>query len=162
MIVAIGLLIEFREAALEPYPFAAEPLVAGHPIDDAIAWRDVPAGLLPQWNGPVSGIAAGRIDAGDPLIPTAVAEVLVPSDWWSIPVPLVAAVAPGTAVRLYSGNGGVILEGIVVEPGIDDGFETVAMVAFAPADAALASAAAASDALVVMIGQDRSTATPAG
>ncbi|MDJ0923498.1 MAG: hypothetical protein QNJ77_02960 [Acidimicrobiia bacterium] len=152
LLLAIGVLIEFRPIPVERYPFAAEPLAAGTRIDEAIDWRDVPGGLMPAWAGAVSGIAAIDIETGDPLLPSVVADQATPTGWWSIPVPLVATVAPGTRVRLVAGYGGAILEGIVVEPGIDDGFETVAMVAFPPSDAPLAAAAAANDALVVMIG----------
>lgn len=161
-ILLIGLLMDLRGPDLEKYPFAAESLPPGEPVDEAVEWRDVPTGLLPTWNQPVSGIAASTVAAGDPLLPSLLAEVVVPDGWWTVPIPLPVVAPPGTRLRVRHGSAGELIDGIVVGAGDANGFEPVGMVAF-PADAAsTVAAAAANDALVVMLGHDSGAAAPGG
>jgi hypothetical protein len=157
---------------VEPYPFAGEPIAAGSPIEESLTWRDVPRDLLPGWAGPVAGLARSRIDIGDPILPSAITNLAVPADWWAVPIPLPMETAPGTPLRLVlSGNDSffagtnaevTIVDGIVVEAGIDNGFETIGMVAFAPSDAPRVANAAAHDALIVMVGFGSNGIPPTG
>lgn len=162
LILIVGLIVELQGGAVVAYPFAERPIAAGAAIEPSLGWRDVPRGLLPQWTGPVSGVAARKVPAGEPVTPSLLAEVLVPTDWWSVPIPLPTAAAPGTPVRLVLQTTGTTVEGIVVESGIDTGFETMGMVAFSPSDAPRAAAAAADSALVVMVGHRTGGDSPTG
>ena len=162
LILIVGLAIEFRDDAVEPYPFAAQPIDAGADIGPSISWREVPRGLLPQWSGPVTGVAARDVPIGEPVTPSLLARTVVPKEWWSVPIPLPTAAAPGTPVRVVLQTTGTVVDGIVVESGIDTGFETVGMVAFSPTDAPQAAAAVADSALVVMIGHGTGGDPPAG
>ena len=113
----------------------------------------MPAGLLPPWKEPVTGVASCDVGAGHPLLPGLRKELPIPAGWWSIPVPLPVAATPGTRLRLLDGITGEMVDGILTVAGTDDGFETVAMVAFSPDDAPRAAQTVTSDAFVVMIGQ---------
>ncbi|MEA2000773.1 MAG: hypothetical protein U9N84_02640 [Actinomycetota bacterium] len=165
-----GLYLDMRPMPVESYPFAIEPIAAGSSIGDSLSWRDVPRGLLPSWEGPVAGLAGSQIAIGDPVLPSAITEHAVPADWWAVPVPLPMATAPGTPLRLLLNDvfatgtvaEGTIVDGIVVAAGIDTGFETIGMVAFAPVDAPRVANAAAHDALIVMIGFGSSDIPPTG
>jgi hypothetical protein len=152
LLLTVGFVWETRDESREPYPFASESIAPGEVIDLSVDWRDIPAGLLPAWNGPVAGVAIATITGGDPLLPSAVGTFSLPPDWWSIAISLPQPAAPGTPIRLVTDASGATVEGILVESGIDDGFETIAMVAFAPADAPRVAAAASDNALVVMMG----------
>ena len=162
LILLIGLLMDLRGPELETYPFAAEPIPAGSAVDGAIEWREVGADVLPRWSGPVSGISEIDVAIGDPLLPSLLAEVAVPVDWWSVPLPLPVATAPGTRLRIRQGHNGAFLDGILVETGTDNGYEIVGMVAFPAHDAPKAAAAAADDALVVMVGHEGRGTVPDG
>lgn len=161
LLVAIGLLIETHPAATQPYPFTAADIAPGQQIAAAIEWREVPTGLMPSWEGDVQGPAAVAIPAGSPLLPSATVEITVPADWWKVPVPLPVPVTPGASVLIALGDGAII-EGIAVESNLDDGFETFAMVAFAASDAPRVVRAAATDALVVMVGTAAGNPEPSG
>ena len=161
-LVAAGLVVEAGGAATERYPFAGAPIAAGSSIDEAIEWRDVPVGLLPAWLVPVTGVAVADVTAGYPLLPNLRSEVFVPSGWWSMPVPLPITTAPGTSLRLLNSTTGDQIDGIVTTGVIDDGFESLAMVAFSPDDAPRAAQAIASDAFVVMVGHGDGAAATNG
>ena len=161
LLLLAGLWLETRGPQLVEYPFASSPLAAGASLESSIEWRRVPAGLLPGWSGPVAGVAATTIQEGDPLLPSATASFSVPDDWWSIALPLPRPAAPGTRIRLVL-EGNAVVEGLLIEAGVDNGFETVAMVAFAPADAPLVAAASSNSALVVMMGTGSSAEAASG
>ncbi len=151
-LVVIGLIVETGGGETERYPFAATAIAAGTDIADTIEWRTVPSGLLPAWQESVTGVAACEVAAGHPLLPGLGGETEIPAGWWSIPVPLPIAATPGTRLRLLNSITGELVDGILAMAGTDDGFETVAMVAFSPDDAPRAAQTVASDAFVVMIG----------
>ena len=151
-LVVLGLSIEAAGDDTERYPFAATAIAAGTDIADAIEWRTVPTGLLPAWQEPVAGIVARDMPAGHPLLPGINGGVAIPDGWWSIPVSLPIAATPGTRLRLLNSFTGDIVEGILATPGTDEGYETMAMVAFSPNDAPRAAQTVAGDAFVVMIG----------
>lgn len=162
LLLVLGLMIEFRPTPVERYPFASDTIAAGAELGPSIEWRTVPIGLLPRWNGRVAGIAKTEIAAGDPLMPSAVASFWVPADWWSVAIPLPTSAPPGTLIRLVLGDAGEVVEGILLEAGIEDGFETVGMVAFSRFDAPRVAAASTNSALVVMIGVQGSAEGPTG
>lgn len=152
LLLTLGFAWETRGEPRETYPFADESIAPGAIVDLSVEWRDIPKGLLPAWRGPVTGVARTAINVGDPLLPSVISTFSVPPDWWSIAIPLPQPAAPGTPIRLVTDTSGATVEGILVASGIDDGFETVAMVAFAPADAPRVAAASSANALVVMMG----------
>jgi hypothetical protein len=152
-----GLAMDLTGPRVEPYPFASEPIGVGEHIDGVVEWREIPSGVLPQWEQPVSGVAATEIAAGDPLVPSLLAEVRVPEGWWSVSVPLPVAAAPGTWLRVRDTSTGAVVDGVVVGAGHDTGFEIVGMVAFPAEDAARVADATADDALVVMVGHGSET-----
>jgi hypothetical protein len=162
LLLAAGLVIGFQQAPTEQYPFAAETIPAGAPLEPAIDWRRVPSGLLPVWTGAVGGIAKTQIAAGDPLLPSTIATFFVPPDWWSVAIPLPTIASPGTPIRLVLDDAGAVVEGVLLEAGIEDGFETIGMVAFAPSDATRVAASSTSNSLVVMIGLRDSAVGPTG
>jgi hypothetical protein len=162
LLLVLGLMIELRPAQVERYPFAATTIAAGSALEASIDWRTVPIGLLPQWNGDVAGPARTEIAAGDPLLPSAIASFSVPAGWWSVAIPLPTPAPPGTPIRLVLEDAGAVVEGILLEAGIEDGFETVGMVAFSPSDAPRVAAASTNSALVVMIGVRGGADRPAG
>lgn len=152
LLLMAGLAIELREAPRERYPFAAETILPGASIESSVVWRELPKGTLPLWDGEVTGVAAVEIAIGDPILPSALATFLVPSDWWSVAIPLPTPAPPGSPIRLVLGDEGQVVEGILIEAGVESGFETISMVAFAPSDATRVAAASSNSALVVMIG----------
>lgn len=162
LLLTVGLMIEFREGPTEQYPFAAATISAGAPVDSSVDWRTVPSGLLPEWNNTVGGIAKTEIAAGDPLLPSAAATFSVPRDWWTLAIPLPTTAPPGTPIRLVLDDAGTVVEGVLLEVGIENGFEMIGMVAFAPSDASRVAAASTSSALVVMIGLRDNEVGPTG
>ncbi len=152
LLVVAGFALETRGAATERYPFAAVTVAPGTSVESLVEWRDVPAGLLPRWDGPIVGVAAVGIAAGDPVLPSATASFSVPADWWSVAVPLPQPAAPGTPIRLMLDEMGGFVEGVLLDGGIDDGFQTIGMVAFPPSDAPQVATAVTDSALVVMVG----------
>lgn len=162
LILLTGLMMDLRGPDLHPYPFAVDTIPVGTRIDDAIEWKDIPAGLLPQWDRRVSGIAGSNVANGDPLLPSMLTEATAPDGWWSVPVPLPIAVAPGTRLRVRYGPSGDIAEGVVVGALDHAGFEVIGTVAFPEEDAAMVAAATADDALVVMIAHDSGAESPGG
>ena len=152
-LLVIGLGIEVRGGSTERYPFAATDIAKGTEFAAAVEWRNVPTGLLPAWEESMTGVAACDVMAGHPLLPSVSTELVIPAGWWSIPVPLPVAATPGTRLRLLNGVTGELVDGILTAAGTDDGFETMAMVAFSPDDARRAAQTVSSDAFVVMIGR---------
>ena len=148
--LAVGLFLDTRPPAVVPYPHAAISIAAGQSVEPHIEWRDIPAGVLPSWQSPVVGVAIADVSAGSPLLPGLVTQAAVPAGWWSVSLRLPHAVAPGTRVRVSIDTG--IFEGIVVGEAAESGFELLTPVAFASDDAAAVATAAASNALVVMVG----------
>lgn len=158
----MGIVLEMGEPPTERYPFAATTIRAGDEIANATEWRNVPVGLLPPWHEPVAGIATAQVAAGDPLLPALPADVDIPAGWWSISVPLPMAAIPGSQLRLLNSVTGEQIDGVVASAGLDEGFGTNAMVAFAPDDAARAAQVIAGDAFVVMIAGTAGAATTSG
>jgi len=132
------------------YPFAATSISPGSSIDDSISWREVPAGLLPEWSESVGGISSTAIAADEPLLPSMAGNVLLPGNWWAVSLPLPTPVAPGTHIRVVLADGNII-EGVIIDGVVETGFTTTGTVAFAPDDAPLVALAASNDALVVMV-----------
>ena len=98
----------------------------------------------------MKGSALVALPAEIPILPSLIAEVVPPDDWWAVSLPLPHQVAPGTRVRVAAGES--LMEGVVVGEMHDNGFQLTASVAFAPRDAPLVATSAADSAIVVMIG----------
>lgn len=160
LVLCSGIYLDTRPTPGVSYPFSSDAVAAGDDIEAAVEWRDVPVGILPEWNHPVTGSALAAIPAGTPVLPNLVAEVVPPAGWWAVSLPLPYRVAPGTRVRIMAA--GSLIEGIVAGEMHDDGFQLTASVAFLPDDAQLVAAAAADSALVVMIGPSDQIATAGG
>jgi hypothetical protein len=157
----VGLLIEIRPTSTVSYPFASVDLAPGDPIEASIEWRSAPMGLLPMWDRDPTGPAAIRLTAGDPVLPSSIGTIPVPSGWWAVEIPIPGTGTVGTELRVILADGRII-EGVVVEAPIDNGFETVGMGAFAPNDAPLVATAAINDALTVMVGMGPNEAASSG
>ncbi len=159
-VLAVGLFLDTRPAATVDYPYVEGEVHAGQSIVGQIEWRRVPAGLLPGWEGDVEGYAVADLTAGTPLLPGLVGSAEVPDGWWSVAMPLPHPIGPGTPIRVTTGE--TVVTGILSGEVVDTGYEFVGPVAFMPDDAELVAAAAASGAVVVMIGSASSVPAPAG
>jgi len=160
LVLCCGIYLDTRPAPSVAYPFSADAVAVGDRIEAAVEWRDVPAGILPEWSQAVTGAALTAIPAGTPVLPNLVAEVVPPTGWWAVSLPLPHRVSPGTHVRVIAGES--VVEGLVVGEMHDDGFELTASIAFASDDAQLVAATAANSALVVMVGSSDLIATSGG
>jgi hypothetical protein len=149
LVLGVGLFLDLRPASMVSYPFLSTGLATGSPVEPAVEWQDVPAGYLPDWTEPVAGIAVADLPPGTPLLPAMVTDSVMPDGWWTVMLPLPRRIAPGTSIRVAVGD--EVIEGIVSGEMLDDGYEITGPVAF-PESQAAAVAAAASSALVVMIG----------
>ena len=150
LILSAGLFWDLRPQPMVAYPYAGTSLAPGQDIATAIEWREIPGGILPDWDADLGGVSIGRIAAGSPLLPDLVSDLALPEGWWTVPLRVTAPVAPGTPIRVLIGD--EVAEGFAVGETSDSGYELVSMVAFAAADADQVAAASADDALVVMIG----------
>lgn len=161
VVLLVGLMFETRTPPTVLYPYADTPIAAGTPIDDTIAWKEIPKGILPEWSTDVGGIAQTGFAANDPILPSQIGDLLIPADWWAVALVLPAPVAAGTHIRVVLTDD-TILEGIALAGTSGTGFEIVGTVAFAPSHAPLVAQAAANDALVVMIAADTPVSAPDG
>jgi len=155
-LVVLGALAwDLRAPVAELRPFAAHPLRAGEALDaSAVAWREVPAGLLatPDLEG---AAAAVDLAAGDPLVAAVLRRgVAVPEGWWEIPVAVGAHAAPGDEVKLIIVDPPATVPGLVVGRQQGDAYSLdyrPAVVAVPGEAAALVAAAAAAGALLVAV-----------
>jgi hypothetical protein len=155
-VVVLGALVwDLRAPAVELRPFAARPLRAGEAVDaTAVAWRQVPAGLLPDTS--LDGAAAAvDLAAGDPLVaPVLRTGVAVPEGWWEVAVAVGAHAAAGDRVMLVLTEPPVTISGMVVSPQQGDSYSLdfrPALVAVPGEAAALVAAAAAAGTLVTAV-----------
>ncbi|MBA2338672.1 MAG: SAF domain-containing protein, partial [Acidimicrobiia bacterium] len=75
LVLVAAIAVDVAGSATVEHPFLTTPVAAGSPIEPGmIELRAVPAGLLPAVTD-VQGYAARALDAGDPLTPSALAEV---------------------------------------------------------------------------------------
>ncbi len=161
LLIAFGFLFEMRPTATELYPFTVTDLAPGQPIVDGLEWREIPAGVLPKYDGDPDARAALAIPKGEPLPSWAGAQATVPADWWALSIPLPGPAVPGSAIRVVL-TGGTIVEGIIMDAGIENGFETYSMVGFPASEAPQVAQAAANDTLIVMIGSTSNGNVPNG
>ena len=160
VVLAVGIFLDLRPAAVVDYPYAAGDVHAGQSIAGHVEWRRVPAHLLPHWDGEVAGYAATEVAAGTPLLPGLVTAAAVPESWWSVAIALPHAIGIGTPIRVAVG--GTVVTGILGGEVVDTGYQYVGPVAFPADDAALVAEAVASGAVVVMIGSASSVPASAG
>ncbi len=155
LLLAGALAWDLRGPAVELRPFAAHALRSGEAVDaSAVAWREVPAGLLPA---PDLDGAAAAVDlaAGDPLVDAVLGRgVRVPEGWWEVPVAVGTHAAAGDSVMLVITDPPATVEGLVVSPQQGDAYSLdyrPAVVAVPAAAGALVAAAAADGSLVAAV-----------
>ena len=135
-----------------PFPFAADPIAAGSPIEAAaVQWRGIPAGLLdvPDLTG---ATALVPIPAGDPITAAIIGPApTTPDGWWAVPVDLGLHVAPGDEVLLVVADPPLTVPGVVLTPGSGDrfGLDSQPASVAVPGEAAAVVAAASRAGLVV-------------
>ena len=149
-----ALVWDLRGRTGEPYPFAARPIAAGAVVTESdVEWRTLPGGALvmPDLSAP---IAARPIDAGEPLLPSAIdAEAGVPDGWWAVPVALPMAAAVGARVRLITTDTAVQSDGVVVATGSTDllSISDAGLVAVPPEHATVIATAAVEGTMIVLV-----------
>lgn len=115
LIVVAAFVWDLRGRGGVPHPFAGRTISAGEPIETgAVEFRTVPRGLMKPVD--LAESYAGRdIPAGEPITGSALrSESGIPEGWWSVPVALPAAAAPGTHVRLVVTDPPLEVDGVVV------------------------------------------------
>jgi len=151
-IVLIALIWDLSGRATQRVPFAAQPIESRAIItESAVEWESVPDGLFPVL-APVGATAAIALAPGDPISPSVLTSgVVVPSDWWTVPVATPAAAVPGVQVRLVLPDGQAVT-GVVVEPSREDSFgiQSAGLVAVPPEVADSIGLAAAAGQLIVL------------
>ena len=143
---------DLRAPAEDLRPFASREVAAGETLEAAaIAWRRVPAGLLPAAE-PAGARVVVHLAAGDPLVPAVLSrEPAVPEGWWELSLPVGTHVAAGAAVRLLIADPPATVPGVVIRRQEGDAYSLgyrPAVVAV-PAEAAVAVAAAAREGTLV-------------
>ncbi|MDP8958908.1 MAG: hypothetical protein M3N51_06860 [Actinomycetota bacterium] len=162
LIVVAAVAVELRRPATTLHPFLKVAVTGGESLgEEAIEWREVPAGLLPlpELSGAVAARAA---PAGEPLLPSSVAvegQAAVPENWWALPLALPPRAFPGDPVQLVVVPIDPLEEplsvpGLVVERAVDsdDPFapsEPAGLVAV-PGEASASVAAAAAEGRVMV------------
>jgi len=144
-----------RAPAAALHPFAARPVLAGEALDaTAVAWREVPAGLLaaPDLDGVT---AAVDLEAGDPLVAAVLRRgAAAPEGWWEVPVAVGAHAAAGDEVLLVVIDPPLTVRGLVVSAQHGDAYSLgyrPAVVAVPEEAAAVVAAAAAAGTLVAAV-----------
>lgn len=154
LIALVAVWVEFRPDPTAEYPFAAATIEAGEPVAEApIEFRRLPVGLFETID--LEGVALRRIEAGEPLLPSAVGleGQSIPEDWWIIELDLPGEPEPGRQVRLVLLDSGAVVTGVVASTASHDPFGSqVGSVAVAAGDAPAVAAAAAGGRVVVMVG----------
>ena len=153
ILILAALWLETRSTPAVRYPFAAESVHAGVPLEEVVEWREIPRGILPAWSTPVSGPAAHEAAAGEPLLPSIAGESAIPAGWWAVAIPLPASSPPGSPIRVLLEATGAQADGRLVSVD-DDGYEHIGIVAFPAETAPLVAAAAGDGSLVVMVGTE--------
>jgi len=151
-LVSAAFVADVRGPDTRPYPFAATELAQGtDPKDADIEWPAVPTGLLPEPD--LSGRLRVGVVPGTPLIPALLgAEDAVPDGWWIVDVPMPAATAVGSDVRLVVLDPPTSVEGVVAGPAVGDPFGGAlrAPVAVPAASADMVARAVATDGVVAL------------
>lgn len=144
-----------RAPAAALHPFAARPLQAGEVLDaTAVAWREVPAGLLaaPDLDGAATAV---DLAAGDPLVAAVVRRgPAAPEGWWEVPVAAGGHAAAGDEVLLVVTDPPLTVRGVVVSAQQGDAYSVgyrPAVVAVPEEAAAAVAAAAAAGTLVAAV-----------
>ncbi|HJR88019.1 MAG TPA: SAF domain-containing protein [Acidimicrobiia bacterium] len=154
LVTAVGW--ELRSTPTELRAYLARDVTAGEEVsDDALQWRRVPIGILPEHVSP-SGIFLVDVNRGMPLIPSVLGEASpLPEGWWSLEVPIPEGTVAGVDVRLVVDvrSAPKIIPGIVVrllEANSIDGAR--ALVAIPEAEVGAAAAALADGSLRTLVG----------
>ena len=155
LLVLGALAWDLRSPAVELRPFASRPVRAGEALDaSAVAWREVPAGLLSA-SDPEGALAAVDLAAGDPLVAAVLGhEAAVPEGWWELAVAVGAHATTGDEVMLVVMEPPATIPGLVVIPQQGDAYSLdyrPAVVAVPAEAAGLVASAAASGSLVAAV-----------
>jgi hypothetical protein len=155
LLLAAALAWDLRAPRTELRPFAARSLQAGETVAAPdVAWREVPAGLLPaaDLQGATAAVA---LAPGDPLVDAVLRRgPAVPEGWWQIPIAVGSHAAAGDEVLLVLLDPPATIGGLVVAPQQGDSFSLdfrPALVAVPGESAALVAAAAAAGTLVAAL-----------
>ncbi len=153
-LVVVAFLMDLRDAAGEPYPFAARDVTAGESLDaGAVEWRQIPAGLLRQPDL-TAAVAARDLAEGEPILPAVLRSVReVPDGWWAVPLAIPEQAAPGSALRLVVLDPPLVVDGVVVRAGAPGtfGVPEAGLVAVPGEDAVVVAGAAVRGELTVLV-----------
>lgn len=159
-IIVIIVWLEIRPAATVMHPFVAEDVPAGAPVEEVVALRSIPDGVLAPVE--VTGYAARALEAGAPLLPGDIVSepAAVPDGWWALALDLPPGTLAGSPIQLVvipgPGEPGVDpLPGVVVVAPVDGGVfgeSAPGLAAFAPEHAASAAVAIANREAQVLVG----------
>jgi len=156
VVVAVAAWSELSPPPTAEVPYLAVDVPAGTRIGrEHLSYREVPAGVVPDV-GLDGKVAATDLRAGDPLVPSLLAETAVPDGWLLIDAPVPDHAPPGTpAVGIVLRGDAAPLEipALVVARGSEDAFGDSQGTIAVPADVfADAAAAVAEGRLVVGVG----------
>lgn len=158
LLVVVSLWLEIRPESSATHPFLTRDLAPGEPVENALEWRPVTAGMLEPVAG--TGYADRRLTAGQPLVlgDTTDAPAAVPAGWWLVDVDVPAETAAGAQVQLVilpsPGSRpmppiGGLVTGVRPADFADDGL--IGSVALPPDRAATAAAAIAEERVSVLV-----------
>ncbi len=163
-VLIVGALVwDLRGTPMVDYPFTVRAVPQGDPIEGALEWRSIPAGVLPD---PASGGHA-RVDLerGVPVLAAMTeAPPPIPDGWWSVPIDDAGHVAAGDTVMLVSSDPPLRVAGLVVTRQRGDRFGgdyAPALIAVPEVDAPTVATASARGALVIAV-RPRGPSSPDG
>jgi hypothetical protein len=147
LIVVGALWMDLHKEPTELRPFAIGPIEAGSPIDPALVeYRPVPEGILPDVA--LDGIATTLIDAGEPVLPSALGDRQpLPDGWWALEMTIPTGTTAGSELRLIANDGStsIAIPALVMAVGRSDppsGWSDDSALVAVPEDQALLVAAA--------------------
>ncbi len=154
-LIAGAMAWDLRGSPTESHPFLTAAVPAGSPVPaEAVAWHNVPAGLLtlPDLEATV---AAVDLEPGDPVTPSVMTTAAVaPQGWWAVPVSLGRHAAPGDEVMLVMIDPPITVGGIVLEAESGDRYSldfSPAVIAVPGESAALVAAASAEGRMIAVV-----------
>lgn len=150
LLVAGGIVAEFRPSSTVSHPFATEPIEVGETVDDSrVTYRPVPAGLLEPVALPVT--ADRRLRAGEPVLAgDPEDDGGIPPGWWAIELDLPTDAAPGMTVRVVTPFG--VADGVVVAAVDGDFGERRGLVAVPDGESQVVAEAVLDSRIAVLLG----------
>lgn len=157
LVLIAGLSIELRPSPTVDVPVVIDDVPAGSVLlATDVVWRQAPAGLFDPVDLPAT--ATRRISSGSvvTLADLRSGESPVPTDWWSIELPVPPGAAAGDPILavVTSGDQALAIRGVMASDPVDDGFsDRNGLVAFSPDDAVTVAAATYENRVTVLVGQ---------